>query len=275
MTKIGDFNELTVNSVEEYGYHLTSGDDKVFLPGPLAPEPYQEGDQCRLFVYTDIRNNLLATGNTPRAIVDEIAPMKVIDVSSHGAFVDWGIEKDLLIPYAEQEEKLNINNIYLVRVLLDPRSNRLIGSAKIKDFLSSDVKELQEGMPVDLLIYRKSELGVEAVINQKYHGLLYYNEIFEPVAIGDQKKGFIHKIREDNKIDLRLTPSGKDAMALAQDKILHKLNENQGFLPYHDRSSPEEIKNALSLSKKIFKKAIGNLYKQKKIKLLDNGIQSI
>ncbi len=273
MTKIGDFNDLLVISVEEYGYHLACGEDKVFLPGPLAAKVYHQGEEVNLFVYTDLRNNLIATGNKPLAIVNEIAPLRVVDVTTHGAFVDWGLEKDLLIPYAEQAEKMIKGKEYLVRVTFDPRTNRLIGSTRIKDFLSKDPKDLQEGMEVELLIYRQSDIGFEAIINQKNVGILYYNEIFEPVQVGDYKKGYIHKIREDNKIDLRLSPSGLDAMSLAQEKILEKLSANEGFLPYHDKTAPEVIKNDLNLSKKLFKKAIGNLYKEKKILLLDNGIK--
>jgi predicted RNA-binding protein (virulence factor B family) len=275
MTKVGDFNDLKVISVEEYGYHLLSGSDKVFLPGPLAPQQYQQDDELNLFVYSDIRNNLIATGNKPLAKVNEIAPMKVVDITTHGAFVDWGLEKDLLVPYGEQEDKMITGGQYLVRVVLDPRTNRLIGSTKLKDFLSKEPISLEEGMQVELLIYKKFELGIEAIINQNNIGLLYHNEIFEPLEIGDYKKGYIRKIRDDNKIDLRLSPSGVDAIWEAQEKVLQKLKANEGFLPYHDKSDPEILKESLNLSKKIFKKAIGNLYKQKKIAILENGIKLV
>lgn len=275
MTKIGDFNDLKVVSVEEYGYHLSCGNDKVFLPGPLASQKYEPDDEVNLFVYTDIRNNLIATGKKPLAKVGEIAHLRVVDVTTHGAFVDWGLEKDLLVPYAEQESKMVVDNYYLVRVTHDPRTNRLIGSTKLRDFLSKDTGQLQAGMQVELMIYRTMDIGVEAIINQKYLGLLYYNEIFEPVEIGDYKKGYVSKLRDDGKIDLRLSPSGVDAMTLAQEKILEQLNANDGFLPYHDKTAPEVIKNNLNLSKKVFKKAVGNLYKQNRIKLLENGIQLV
>jgi len=275
MTKIGDYNELEVKSAEEYGYHLLCGNDEVFLPRPLAPQSIQVHDIVRLFVYSDVRNNLIATSRQPIAKVDEIALLKIVDLTTHGAFADIGIEKDLFIPYKEQEVKMIKGNNYLVRVCFDHRSERLIGSTRLRDFTESNTAELQEGIAVDLLIYRKVDLGYEAIINQKYLGLIYENEIFEPINIGDSKKGYILKKREDGKIDLRLNPEGMDAMQQAQNKILEKLKQNENFLPLHDKTDPQVIKSELHLSKKLFKKALGNLYKQQKVRLDSDGIRLV
>jgi uncharacterized protein len=275
MTRIGDYNDLITASVEEYGYHLRCDEDEVFLPRPLADRELSQGDKINLFVYSDIRNNLIATSKRPIAKVNEIAFLPVVDVTTFGAFVDWGIEKDLLIPYKEQEVKMIRGNSYLVRVCFDPRSHRLIGSTKLRDFTETDTDKLQEGQAVELLLYRKVDLGYEAIINQKYLGLIYENEIFEPINIGDSKKGYILKKREDGKIDLRLNPAGMDAMQQAQEKILEKLKQNEGFLPLHDKTDPQIIKSELHLSKKIFKKALGNLYKQQNITLDNDGIRLV
>jgi predicted RNA-binding protein (virulence factor B family) len=199
--------------------------------------------------------------------------MEVKHITSFGAFLDWGLEKDLLVPLREQHKKLELGDKAIVRVCLDQKTNRVIGVGKIGPFINKDVSELKEGEDVDLLIYDFTDLGAMALVNDEFSGILYKNEIFDELQLGDKKKGYIKKIRPDSKLDLSLQKQGYGAVGDVTDTIFKHLQNAGGFLPYHDKSHPDEIQREFKMSKKIFKKAIGGLYRQGLIHVNDDGIR--
>src|SRR5690606_25135793 len=207
------------------------------------------------------------------AAVGEFAAMRVKDVTDFGAFLDWGIEKDLLVPNSEQHRKLRVGQTTVVRLCLDARTERVIGVGKLNPFLNKDLSALEEGQAVNLMVYDQTDLGFMVLIDNQYSGMLYENEVFEPLEIGMKKKGFIKKIRPDGKIDVRLFKDGVAGIDDSKDVILKKLTKAGGFLPYRDKSDADTIQDVFKMSKKSFKKAIGGLYKEGRIQILDDGIQ--
>jgi len=271
--EIGKYHTLEVGKEVDFGVYLNSDVGEILLPLKYIPEGLEVGNEIEVFIYRDSEDRIIATTLRPYAAINEFASLEVKDVTDHGAFMEWGLEKDLFVPNREQNSRFVQGKKYVVRVCLDHKTDRLIGTAKLGPFFSSDVESLEEGQEVNLLIYRKTEVGYMAVIDKTFNGLIYNNEIFEPISIGDEKKGFIKKVREDGKIDLTLNKSGAEAIDDNSQSILNRLEENEGYLPYHDKSNPDEIKKAFNLSKKAFKKAIGSLYKSKKIKIEKEGIR--
>ena len=272
MLEIGKFNKLVVSRSVDFGMYLESDHGDILIPKKYVPEGTKIGDALDVFVYTDSEDRLIATTLEPYGIVGEFAAMRVKDVTNFGAFLDWGIEKDLLVPNSEQHRKLHVGQMTVVRLCLDERTERVIGVGKLNPFLSKDFSALQEGQAVNLMVYDHTDLGIMVLIDDQYSGMLYENEVFEPLEIGDKKKGFIKKIRPDGKIDVRLFKEGVAAIDASKDTILKKLKASDGFLPYHDKSDTDAIKEAFQMSKKSFKKAIGGLYKEGKIQILDDGI---
>jgi len=271
--EIGKYHTLEVGKEVDFGVYLNSEVGEILLPIKYIPEGLEVGNDIEVFIYRDSEDRIIATTLRPYAELNEFAALEVKDVTDHGAFMEWGLEKDLFVPNREQNSRFIQGNKYVVRVCLDHQTDRLIGTAKLGPFFSAEVEQLEEGQEVDLLIYRKTEVGFMAVINKQFNGLIYNNEIFEPIFIGDEKKGFVKKIREDGKIDLTLNKTGTEAIDDNSQTVLSKLQENDGYLPYHDKSDPEDIKQAFNLSKKAFKKAIGSLYKSKKIIIESEGIR--
>ncbi len=272
MLEIGKFNDLEVLREVDFGYYLGSDKGDILIPRKYVPEGTKIGDVLHVFVYTDSEDRLIATTIDPIAGVGEFAAMRVKDVTNFGAFLDWGIEKDLLVPNSEQHRKLHVGQMTVVRLCLDERTERVIGVGKLNPFLNKDFSALQEGQAVNLMVYDHTDLGIMVLIDDQYSGMLYENEVFEPLEIGDKKKGYIKKIRPDGKIDVRLFKEGVAAIDDSKDTILQKLKASDGFLPYHDKSDTDAIKEAFQMSKKSFKKAIGGLYKEGKIQILDDGI---
>ena len=272
MLEIGKFNDLEVLREVDFGYYLHSDKGDILIPRKYVPEGTKIGDILHVFVYTDSEDRLIATTLNPIAVVGEFAAMRVKDVTNFGAFLDWGIEKDLLVPNSEQHRKLYVGQTTVVRLCLDQRTERVIGVGKLNPFLKKDLSALEEGQAVNLMVYDQTDLGFMVLIDDQYSGMLYENEVFEPLEIGARRKGFIKKVRPDGKIDVRLYKEGVAGIDASKDIILKKLKASKGFLPYHDKSDTEDIKRAFQMSKKSFKKAIGGLYKEGKIQILEDGI---
>lgn len=273
MLKIGEFNELEVLKETDFGVYLISDEDEILLPKKYVPEGLAVGDKINVFIYKDSEDRLVATTITPKAKVGDIAYLEVKDTNRYGAFLDWGLEKDLLVPFSEQKMKMVAGNKYFVKVYFDEKSKRIAATSRINKYISKEVSDLKEGEEVDLLVYKFTELGVSVIINSKYMGIVYKNDIFIRIDVGDKLKGYISKIREDGKIDVSIRKRGFNKVIESKETILQKLQETNGFLPLTDKSSPEEIEDALEMSKSAFKKAIGMLYKQRKIEITDSGIR--
>lgn len=275
MLKIGEYNDLRIIKQVDFGVYLGIDNQEILLPTKWVPRDAKIGDTITVFIIRDSDDRLLATTVKPFATANTFAFLEVKQVNNIGAFLDWGMDKDLLVPFREQANQMEEGKSYVVFVYEDEQSNRLIASSKLSRFIERQNIDLQVGDVVDLLVYSKTNLGYNAIINNRYTGLIYANEIFENIRIGDQLKGYVKTIRDDLKIDLSLQKSGFELMDDAKWKILNLLKNENGFLALHDNSTPEEVKAKLQMSKKAFKKAIGSLYKEKLVILTDKGVQLI
>jgi len=271
--KIGQHNTLRVVKILDFGIYLDGGEmGEILMPTKWVPKDTKVDDELKVFIYFDSEDRPIATTLRPKAMVGEFALMKVKAVNRIGAFLDWGLDKDLLVPFKEQNAKMEEGRSYLVYLYVDPRSKRIAASAKLEKFLDIEPATYETGQKVDLIIWTRSDLGYKAIINQKHSGLLYANEIFHDVFPGQQMKGYISEIRPDGKIDLKLQKSGFQNIDQFTSKLLDVLKSSDGFLPVTDKSNPEEIYKVLQMSKKNFKKSVGNLYRQKIISISENGI---
>lgn len=275
MIQVGQYNELEVVKQMDFGIYLREGDVEILMPTKWVPRGTKIGDTLNVFVFRDSDDRLIATTIQPFATANTFAFLEAKQVNNIGAFLDWGMDKDLLVPFAEQSMKMEPARSYVVFVYLDEVTDRLAASAKLNKFIERENMDVEEGDVVDLLIYSETELGFNAIINNLYTGLIYKNEIFETLRIGDKIKGYIKRIREDNKIDLSLQKSGYELVDEVKWRILNIIKENNGFLSLNDNSSPEEIKAKLQISKKAFKKAVGALYKERLVKLTDKGVELV
>jgi len=275
MIQVGKYNELEVVKQMDFGAYLGADNAEVLLPQKWVPKGTQLGDVLHVFVYRDSEDRLIATTVEPYATSGEFAFLEVKQTNNIGAFLDWGMEKDLLVPFSEQPNKMIPGKSYVVYVYTDEKSNRMVASGKINKFIEREDIDLQANDVVDLLIYSETDKGFNAIINNTYTGLIYKNEIYDNVRIGDKLKGYVKQVREDNKIDLSLQKAGYELVDDVKWKILNVLKEKNGFLALHDNSSPEEIKSVLQISKKAFKKAVGTLYKERLITLSDKGIKLV
>lgn len=275
MVEIGKFNELRFIKKTENGLILTDGEKEVLLPYVYAPEEAEIGDTLHVFVYVHSDGRLMATTETPIAQVDEFAFLEVVDENENGVFMDMGIGKDVFVPNKEQRRPMKVGQKYVVFLFNDDLTNRITASSYLTDFINQDEHDLEEGDEVKLLIFDESDLGFSAIINQQYAGLLYRNEVFEDLKPGDQRRGFIKKIRDGNKIDLSLQVIGFKHILDLKDSLMTNLQENEGSILLGDKSSPEDIYNRLKISKKAFKKAIGSLYKERLIIVSDHEIKLV
>lgn len=269
----GQYHVLKVKRSTDFGFYLDDGGEGILLPTRLAPRQVKIGDEIKVFVYHDSDNRLIATTQQPKAIVGEIALMKVVAVTSQGAFLDWGLMKDLFVPVSQQLGVMRKGGEYLVKLYLDEMTGRVAATEKIEPQLNKEPMELKEMDAVDLIAYRTSELGWVMIINNQFTGILHASDIFTPIEKGDHLRGYIKKIRPDNKIDLALGVPGYAKVEGEADRIIRLLEENRGFLPFNDKSAPEAIYEFFGMSKKTFKMTTGHLYKQKKIQFTDTGIQ--
>jgi predicted RNA-binding protein (virulence factor B family) len=271
---IGQYAELKVAKLVDFGVFLEGEDEAlILLPNQYVPPKTQIDDKIKVFIYRDSEDRIIATTLKPKAIVGEFAVLKVKSVTNVGAFLDWGLAKDLLVPFSEQRDKMQVDLSYLVYIYLDNATGRIVATAKIERILRDNETSYQEGDEVDILIGKRSELGFQVLINDDALGMVYKNEVFGHLKIGDQRKAYIKKIRPDGKIDVSLQQQGyANEVPKSGQQILDLLKEEEGFLPLNDKSSPEDIYYTLKMSKKNFKKAIGLLYKQKLITIEDTGI---
>ncbi len=272
MLEIGNYNQLEVKKISSTGASLASEAGDILLPQKQIPAGLRPGDSVNVFVYRDSNDSLIATTRTPKAQVGEFAVLQVKDIGPVGAFLDWGLEKDLLVPFGEQIIPMKKGERHLVGVYLD-NSGRVAASARIGKFLETEDIPLQGGEEVGLMIYAFTDLGAKVIINGRYSGLLFRNEIYGKPALGARFKGYVSKIREDKKIDVTLTREGPEGIGKSRDRIMKTLAATGGFLPLGDKSPPDLIGEVLKMSKKSFKKAVGSLYKEGFIEFTDTGIK--
>jgi hypothetical protein len=271
---IGKFNELKIVAIADNGAYLDGGDlGEILLPKRYLTGSNQIDQYINVFLYLDSADRLVATTQTPLAQVGEFVSLKVIQVNKMGAFLDWGLPKDLLVPYNQQHTTMEVGKYYLVRVFLDQRTERIAASSKLDKFIDIWPAEYQQGDKVNLIIGGKTDLGFKAIINDLHWGLLYDNEIFQPLRIGKKVTGYIKQVRSDGRLDLILTRGSKNKVNDFSDKLLAHIADNGGISPLHDKSSPELIQKTLGVSKKTFKATVGNLLKKGKIAIVKNGIK--
>lgn len=274
MAEIGKYNTLKVVKTVDFGVYLDGGKlGEILLPKRYCPETCEPEQEIEVFIYLDSDDRLIATTLQPLATVDEFAFLKVVDTTMVGAFLDWGLPKDLLVPYREQKGEMQKGNSYVVYVYFDKESERLAASAKLDKFLDNLPVEYEIGQKVELLIAGETDLGYRAIIEDAHWGMLYANEIFKPVQTGQRVFGYIKNIREDEKIDLSLYQQGYGQVDDFTSTIMEYLKAHNGKMLLHDKSPAEEISKVFGVSKKTFKKAVGSLYKQKKIALKDGHIE--
>ena len=268
MLQIGKINRLTVVDELPFGFYLgTEHDERILLPTKSAPADCAVGDEVDVFIYHDSEDRIIANTKVPKVMVDEVAYLKVKNLTTVGAFLDWGLEKDLLVPFSEQEKPMAEDLSYVVYVFKDEESDRLAASTKLRDFLSEDGSEFSPKQAVELLIAGRTEMGYKAVINGTHLGLIFKDEVFKPIRIGQRLEGFIKRIREDGKIDLCFQFHDPNARKTLTDQIIEDLEAHGGLSTLTDKSHPDEISQRFGVSKAAYKKALGALYKQKRIAL--------
>jgi len=274
MAEIGKINRLKIVKELSFGLYLDGGEHgEILIPIRYVPKDTKVGDDIDVFIYYDSEDRIIATTETPYATMDDFALLKVVSVNAIGAFLDWGLSKDLLVPFREQKQTMEEGRWYIVKVYMDKSSNRIAASAKLDSFLDNLPPDYVEGQEVELIICNETELGYKAIVNQLHWGMLYKNEVFQPLEKGQKIKGFIKKIREDDKIDLCLTKQGYRKTDDNFEKLLDYLKNNGGFMALTDKSSPETIYSLFGISKKAFKMAIGGLYKSGLVSLEATGVR--
>lgn len=276
MAALGKYNTLKIVRFVDFGAYLDGEDGtEILMPLRYIPEGSKEGDEVNVFVYRDSEDRLVATTEKPLAQVGEFAFLPVKSVTRVGAFLDWGLMKDLLVPFREQKKPLEEGESYLVYIYVDDETGRITASARVENFLDNMPPDYEPNQEVDLIIGDRTDLGYKVIIDNLHSGIIYHTEIFRPVRKGERTKGYIKQVREDDKIDVSLQPSGYIGIEPLAREILNELHKNDNFLPFSDRSSSEEISRRFGCSKKSFKKAIGALYKQHLIVIEENGIRSV
>ncbi len=277
MIAIGQHQDLTILRHTSVGLYLgdESGED-VLLPNKYCPEHFDIGDTLNVFVYRDHEERKIATNLKPKILLHQFGFLRVTSVSNVGAFMDWGLEKELLVPFREQRQKMEAGRWYIVYLDLDIKTDRLYATNKIEKRLRNDILSINERDAVEVMVMKKTDLGFSVIVNQLHEGLIFESDIFGTLNIGDKVKGYVKQIREDNKLDISLQPIGFENFNDPNcELILNRLKAQKGFLPVSDKSTPEEIYALLNISKKAYKKAVGTLYKQRKIILLPEGIKLI
>ncbi|MEO5996780.1 MAG: S1-like domain-containing RNA-binding protein [Chitinophagaceae bacterium] len=273
MIQVGVYNQLKVIREVDFGVYLDDGNEGILLPKRFVPAGTKIGSELNVFLYHDGEDRLIATTQQPKGVLGEIVKLKVVSVMNQGAFLDWGLMKDIFVPKSKQITGMRVGGEYLVKIYMDEQTGRMAATEKFDSLLSNDNLTLKEMDMVDLVVYRKSDIGYVVVINNLHTGILHANEVYREISVGDKIKGFIKKIRTDNKIDVVLGTKGYKRVEDELEKVLRLLKENNGYLPYHDKSSPEEIYAFFGMSKKAFKMTTGNLYKQRKISFTQTGIK--
>lgn len=276
MANIGRNNLLEVIKLENHGAYLQGGWlGEILLPKRYVPEDCEIGDPLNVFIYLDSEDRYIATTQTPKAQVNEVAYLQCISVNQTGAFFDWGLPKDLLVPFSEQHKPLKEGSSYLVYLFSDDETHRIAGSTKLNKYIERNPEGYSQGQAVTLHINEKTDIGYSAVIDHKHWGVLFYSDVVKPLKIGQKTSGFIKRIREDGKVDLSLHAPGFAKIDSLAEIVLALLHKNAGYLALSDKSPPEEIYEKLSASKKSYKTAIGTLYKKKLIRIEKDGIYLI
>ena len=276
MIKVGEYNLLKVLRTVDFGVYLDDGEDGILLPKRFIQPGTKDGDELKVFVYHDGEDRLIATTQQPKGILGDIVKLRTISVTAQGAFLDWGLMKDIFVPKSKQQTTMLPNGEYLVKIYLDEQTGRVAATEKLEPFLSNETLTVKELEVVDLIVYRRTDIGYVVIINNQHTGVLHFNEIYRNITAGDKFTGFIKKIYPtDNKIDVSAGKPGYGRVEDETEKILRLLKENDGYLPYYDKSDPEEIYSFFGMSKKTFKMTIGNLYKQRIISFEKTGIKIV
>lgn len=275
MARIGEFNELSITRESPFGLFLDAGElGEVMLPDSQVPMGVMPYHKLRVFLYFDTGDRLMATSKIPYLTVGQFAYLEVVDVHPKlGAFLDWGLPKNLLLPFGQMEDKVNKGQGVVVTVVVDEETQRLVATTKIRKYLNLTPPDYYPNQKVDLLVLDETDLGYNAIINHKHKGLLYHSELSEALDYGDKMQGYVARIREDGKIDLRRDPTGISRKPTMADQILDILKREGGSLPYNDHSSPASIRDTFGMSKKAFKQGISSLYKNRQILITDRGIE--
>lgn len=271
MVNVGQYNTLKVIKEVDFGMYLDGGSDEILLPKRYVPEGLKPGDEITVFIYHDNEGRLIATTLHPVAVVGEIAMMEVTDTNEHGAFLNWGLMKDVFVPISQQERRMRTGDRRLVKLYIDERTGRVTATEKIDKLLSNYELTVNENDEVDLLVFQITDIGYKVIINSKHLGVLHYNEVFKELNIGDKLKGFIKHIRPGNKIDVAPGTKGYTKVKDEEERILSMLQNNNGYLPYNDKSDPEAIYAFFGMSKKVFKMTLGALYKKRLISFTQTG----
>lgn len=275
MLEIGVYHTLKIDRETKVGLFLVNEKDEVLLPNKYVPSDFKIGDDITVFVYLDHEERPVATTLKPYITVNNFGVLKVNYINKFGAFLDWGLEKDLFVPFKEQARPMEKDKRYVVHLYKDSQTNRLVASSKINQFLDIDPLDVEPNQEVDLMVTHITDIGINVIINGKFKGLAYKNEVYDNISPGYKTKGYIKTIRPDGKIDVSFQKLGFEVIDDSAQQILEALKQNDGALRLNDNSHPEEIKSVLKMSKKTFKKAIGSLYKQKLIDINNEGIQLV
>ena len=273
MIKIGDYNTMKVMRQVDFGVYLDDEKEGVLLPKRFVPAGTQVGDELEVFLYFDSDDRLIATTQHPRGKVGDIVNLRVVSITPQGAFLDWGLMKDLFVPKSKQLTGMRLDGNYTVKIYIDEQTGRIAASEKVEPFLSNDPITVKEKEVVDLLVYRRTDIGYVVIINSLHTGVLHFNDIYRSIQVGDSIKGFVKRLLPENKIDVALGTQGYKRVEDESEKVLRLLKENGGYLPYNDKTNPDEIYAFFSMSKKTFKMTTGNLYKQHIIIFTQTGIK--
>lgn len=274
--ELGKFNRLKVVKFVDFGMYLDGGEEgEILLPARYVPEGCEIGDELNVFLYLDNEERLVATTLTPLVQVGEFAYLEVAWVNQYGAFLNWGLMKDLFVPFREQKMKMQVGKKYVIHAHLDDESYRIVASAKVDRYLSKEKAPYASGQEVDVLIWQKTDLGFKAIINNEYSGLIYESEVFQPLHTGMRLKAYVKQVREDGKIDLMIQRPGMGKVEDFSKILLDYIREQGGFTPMNDKSPADEIYALFGVSKKTFKKAVGDLYKKRLIVLEKDGMRML
>ena len=282
MVEVGKYNLLKVIREVDFGVYLDDGADGILLPKRFVPTATTIGDELNVFLYHDGEDRIIATSQQPKGILDEIVKLRAVTITPQGAFLDMGLMKDIFVPKSKQIFEMRVNGDYLVKIYLDEQTGRIAATEKLEPYLSNEELTVSELQVVDLIVYRRTDIGYVCIINNKHTGVLHFNEIYRNIGVGDKFQGFVKKIypvsndkEERFRIDVAAGKPGYNRVEDETEKVLRLLRENHGFLPYNDKSKPEDIYDFFGMSKKTFKMTTGNLFKQRKIAFEKEGIKRI
>ena len=272
--ELGKYNQLEVVKSVDFGLYLNGGDDgEILLPARYVPEGCKPGDMLNVFIYLDNEERLIATTLDPLVQVGEFACLEVAWVNEYGAFLDWGLMKDLFVPFREQKMKMQKGRRYVVHAHVDEESYRIMASAKVERYLSKEMPPYQVGEELEIMVWHQTDLGYKVIVENKFSGMLYRNEVFQSLEPGMKLQAFVKQVREDGKLDMSLHKGGAKKIGSFVDALYDYIKENNGYIPFHDKSGAEDIYATFGVSKKVFKKSVGDLYKKRLIVLEEEGIR--